>query len=83
MIKRECSPGCPGWDFFDRWSDGTNLEEIECCDSCSRFASDEAACGHVLMIFSRALFSPTMHSPLIRMMTGKGGTALEWEGLLG
>lgn len=41
-----CDPGCPGWAVFE-----TNRglgQEIECCDLCKRFPSDEAATSYVM-----------------------------------
>lgn len=35
-----CSPGCPGWAFFD---EGTDECAIAACDSCGRFESDGEA----------------------------------------
>jgi hypothetical protein len=41
--ERECEePGCPGWDIFNE------RFEIQSCDCCKRFESDEDAAKHVL-----------------------------------
>ena len=36
-----CAPGCPGWGVF-------NGIEIQKCDACARFATDDEAIAHVL-----------------------------------
>lgn len=38
---QECDHGCPGWAWF-------NEGEIQRCDTCKRFDSDEEAAKHVL-----------------------------------
>ena len=39
--KKECDPGCKGWDVFN------DNFEIQVCGSCNRFESDEDAARHV------------------------------------
>lgn len=35
-----CSEGCPGWGWF-------NGSEVQRCDECRRFESDDAAAEHI------------------------------------
>lgn len=38
---KACEPGCPGWGIY-------NLNEIQRCDLCNRWYSDEEAADYVL-----------------------------------
>lgn len=90
MIGDDChdleSP-CPGWDMFetvgasshgDGNTPGDGLE-IERCDSCNLFSTDEQASAHVLWLIAGA-FATRRHTDLVRLL-GSGGTARQWEEL--
>lgn len=52
----KCHPACLGWDIF-------NGHEIQRCDACNRFASDEDAIDHVERMAKRFEESPHAHTP--------------------
>jgi len=43
-MSSKCSPDCPGWGVFN------DTNEIQRCESCARFDSDEEAVSHVLKL---------------------------------
>jgi hypothetical protein len=42
----QCSPNCDGWAVFWTGLKGDNDCEIQSCDECNRFATDEDAREH-------------------------------------
>jgi hypothetical protein len=88
--RTPCEPGCSGWDFFEVNTGEEDLQhrdpapagrlQVQRCDSCDRFVSDEMATAHLHWIIGTGLRD--QHSLAVLLLTS-GGTARQWEELAG